>query len=69
VTGGEEVVMRPVWITVPVGTTVEWSILGVEEARIASTSEPTGGEPFDSGTLAGGERFQFVPGVAGTWEF
>jgi hypothetical protein len=56
-------------VTVPVGTTVEWSILGVEEAHIVSTSEPTGGEPLDSGTLAGGERFQFVPGVAGTWEF
>jgi hypothetical protein len=55
--------------TVPVGTTVEWSVTNVEAAHIASTSEPTGGEPFDSGTLADGEGFQFVPGVAGTWEF
>jgi hypothetical protein len=56
-------------ITVPVGTTLEWSVIGVEKAHIASTSEPTGGEPFDGGTLAAGERFQFVPGVAGTWQF
>jgi hypothetical protein len=56
-------------VTVPVRTTVEWSILGVEEAHIASTSEPTGGGPFDSGTLASGGRFQFVPPVVGTWEF
>jgi hypothetical protein len=54
-------------VTVPMGTTVEWSV-NVETAQIVSTSEPAGGEPFDSGALADGERFQFVPGVAGTWE-
>lgn len=56
-------------VTVPVGTTVEWSVIGVEAAHIVSTAEPAGGQPFDSGTLADGERFPFVPGVAGTWEF
>jgi hypothetical protein len=57
-------------VTVPVGTPVEWSVIGgVEAGRIASTSEPPGGEPFDSGLLNQGERFQFVPDVAGTWEY
>lgn len=62
-------------VTVPVGTTVEWT--GVEwldpgtcEVRIVSTLEPPGGEPFDSGILTlGRERFEFVPGVVGTWEY
>lgn len=64
-------------VTVPAGTTVEWVVRGFGglsgEVRIASTSEPPGGEPFDSGTLSpsSGNRalFEFVPGVAGTWEF
>lgn len=40
-----------------------------DEARIVSTSTPPGGAAFDSGTLGAGERFLFVPEVAGTWEF
>jgi len=56
-------------VTVPVGTTVEWLARDVETADIASTSQPTGGQSFRSGILAGGERFQFVPDVAGSWEF
>jgi hypothetical protein len=55
-------------VDVPVGTTVEWSVT-VETAHIASTSEPPGGQSFDSEALAEGDRFQFVPDVAGTWEF
>lgn len=55
--------------TIPVGATVEWSVIDVEAAHIVSTLEPTGGLPFDSGTLARGDRFQFGPGVSGTWEF
>ncbi len=61
-------------VKVPVGTTVEWAWdgegPGVPEAvHIVSTSVPPGGEPFDSGILRPGGRFQFTPGVAGTWEY
>lgn len=62
-------------VTVPVGTSVEWAwqgedVSGVPETvRIVSTSVPAGGEPFDSGPLHPGERFRFVPGVAGSWEY
>lgn len=55
-------------VTVPVATVVEWSVF-VETAHIASTSEPPGGQPFDSGMMNFGQRLQFVPGVAGVWEF
>ena len=51
---------------VPAGTTVKF----VTEctARFISSAAPPGGEHFD-GILNPGDRFQFVPGVAGTWEF
>lgn len=63
-------------VAVPVGTTVEWWGVGTEwlpasctNARIASTLEPPGGEPFDSGILTLDDSFEFTPGVAGTWEY
>jgi hypothetical protein len=34
-----------------------------------STSTPSGGMAFDSGDLTSLETFQFVPNVAGTWNF
>lgn len=55
-------------ITVPIGATVEW-VNDLPMAHITSTSVPAGGASFDSGELSQGERFQFVPEVAGTWEF
>jgi hypothetical protein len=55
-------------VTVPVGATVEW-VNHFETARIVATAAPPGGTAFDSGELSRGERFQFVPGVAGTWEY
>jgi hypothetical protein len=55
-------------VTAPVGATVEW-VNHFESARIVSTSVPPGGASFDSGVLARGERFQFVPSMAGTWEY
>lgn len=58
----------PSGVTVPVGARVEF-VNWFPMARITSTSVPTGGVPFDSGTLAYEGRFQFVPGVAGTWGF
>lgn len=68
---GEPVLIGPDYssdATVPVGATVEWWNTN-DSARIASTSAPPGGDPFDSGTIANGGRFQFVPPVAGTWEY
>lgn len=59
--GGSEVV-------VPVETPVEWTSAACD-AHFASASVPPGGEPFDSGVLSRGERFGFVPAVAGTWVF
>lgn len=62
-------------VAVPVGTAVEWvwegeDVPGIPETvRIVSTTVPPGGEPFDSGPLRPGERFRFVPHVAGSWEF
>ena len=55
-------------VAVPVGTTVEW-INYLPTARIASTTTPPGGAPFDSGLVDEGARFEFVPGVPGVWEF
>ena len=53
---------------VPIGVPVEWLNLS-EAARITSTLAPPGGEPFDSGEMSQGERFEFVPEAAGTWEY
>ena len=55
-------------VTVPVGVTVEWvNVWG--EHTVTSSSAPPGGSSFDSGSLDQGERFQFVPRVAGTWKY
>lgn len=60
-------------VGVPVETPVEWVyapwLTSGCEGRVASTSAPPGGEPFDSGILRPGERFRFVPDAAGTWEY
>jgi hypothetical protein len=58
-------------VTVPVGAPVEWVNLNWVDgtARIMSTATPQGGAAFDSGELDLNFRFEFVPAVAGTWEF
>ena len=60
-------------VSVPVGATVEWvymeSLHPACRAQITSTSWPDGGEPFDSGIMSPGQRFRFVPGVVGTWDY
>ena len=60
-------------VTVPVGAVVEWVYANWLDAsckaRITSSSVPPGGEPFDSGIIGPGQPFQFVPRVAGTWEY
>jgi hypothetical protein len=51
----------------PIGAAVEfWNL--VPAAHVTSTSAPPGAA-FDSGALTEGERFQFVPDAAGTWNF
>lgn len=59
-------------LTVPVGARVQWhnqlQACGHIQARIASTSGPTG-VTFDSGPLDTDERFEFIPPVAGTWTY
>lgn len=57
----------PDHVTVPVGTTIEW--WSEPAYSITSTSVPPGGESFASGELGSSERFEFVPLVAGTWEY
>lgn len=55
-------------VTVPAGTIVEF-FNDNGSARIASITAPDGGTPFDSGSLKTGEVFQFIPNVAGTWNY
>jgi hypothetical protein len=55
-------------VAVPVGTAIEW-INYLPTAHITSVTTPPGGAAFDSGVLGEGDGFQFVPGVAGAWEF
>ncbi len=55
-------------VAVPVGTAVEWLNDWPAIVEIKSTSVPPGGAWFDL-ILAEGERVQFVPGVAGSWEW
>jgi hypothetical protein len=60
--------------TVKVGAVVEW-VYGVQAspffnctAVVQSTTAPLGGSPF-VGLMDLGGRFQFVPEVAGTWDY
>jgi hypothetical protein len=61
-------------VTVPLWTVVEWTAPPEDERypltyTVTSTSTPPGGAAFDSGMLRPKERYRFVPGVAGTWEY
>ncbi|MEP6621561.1 MAG: hypothetical protein ABJE47_19695 [bacterium] len=62
-------------VTVHVGDVVEWAYGDGPAtngftcvAQFRSTSVPAGGNAIDA-ALALGERFQFVPNVAGTWAY
>ncbi|MEP6729645.1 MAG: hypothetical protein ABJE10_03350 [bacterium] len=62
-------------VTVQVGDVVEWDFGDAPatggfmcEARFRSTSLPAGGNSIDA-IMSLGDRFQFVPNVAGTWAF
>ena len=54
-------------VTVRIGTPVEWA--SADSYTITATSIPEGGPAFDSGVLARGTRFRFVPTIAGTWTY
>jgi hypothetical protein len=57
-------------VTVPVGTPVEWKqTYSRSKYTVISTATPSGGRSFDSGILDADEQFEFVPRVAGTWEY
>lgn len=57
-------------VTVPVGTPVEWAqTYSRAKYTVTSSAAPPGGPSFDSGVLEADERFEFVPMVAGTWEY
>lgn len=57
-------------VTVPVGTPVEWKqTYSRSNYTVISTATPSGGPSFDSGILGADEQFEFVPRVAGTWEY
>ena len=59
--------------TIPLGSRVEWEyaawLPASCSARVRTVSVPPGGVPFDSGDQRPGERFGFVPGVAGDWRY
>jgi len=57
----------------PVLARVEWEyavwLPAVCTARVVTQTTPPGGQSFDSGILQPGQRFAFVPRVAGEWVF
>jgi hypothetical protein len=61
-------------VVVPVGTSVEWfnqhlDFWNPDPWMVMAVTAPPGGELFNSGPLNPEARFQFVPEVAGTWEY
>lgn len=59
--------------TIAVGDTIEWVNLDdpgqFGPHTVTSSSEPAGGSAFDADLPAQGNRFRFVPEVAGSWEY
>jgi hypothetical protein len=56
-------------VTVAVGDTIEWVNTDPVTHTITSNMEPAGGAAFNSGNVSIGDRFRFVPGVIGIWEY
>lgn len=59
--------------TIAVGDTIEWVNLDdpvqFGPHTVTSSSEPAGGAAFDGDLPLQGNRFRFVPEVAGSWEY
>lgn len=55
--------------TIMLGDTLEWMNLDGVQHTATSQSTPTGGLPFDSGLMANGDTFRFVPAVRGLWVY
>lgn len=54
-------------ITIQLGDTVTWNNLDGVAHTATSTSVPSGGTAFDSGNMAPGAMFSFVPDARGEW--
>lgn len=55
-------------LTIPVGTPVAWACW-CDTWHLVATAVPPGGASFDTGALRLSDHFEFVPDVAGTWEY
>lgn len=56
-------------VTVEVGDTVLWENTGSVAHTATASTAPAGGRSFDSGRLAPGDTFRFVPQVQGSWTY
>lgn len=54
-------------VTIMLGDTVTWVNLDGAPHTAASTSTPTGGTSFDSGTMNQNDTFSYVPNARGAW--
>jgi hypothetical protein len=59
----------PADVTLPLGAPIRFSNAESGTARIVSTSVPSGGTPFDSGSLGVNESFDLVLDAVGIWEY
>jgi hypothetical protein len=69
----EAVQFKPKNGTLELGSSIEWQFMDWVasgcRAELKSISAPPGGQPFDSGLLAPGQKFRFVPNATGKWEY
>lgn len=56
-------------ITIMLGDTVTWVNLDATAHTASSTDTPTGGTPFDSGSMSQNDTFSYVPDIRGEWVY
>lgn len=59
----------PAEVTLPLGAPIRFTNAESGPARIASTSVPSDGTPFDSGPLEFNQNFDLVLDAVGVWEY